>query len=173
MTMVDPPHWSEAVDQLATLAGVATVTVADVQATVAQVVPDYYRAHTTGDYRLLQGRVSDNVLADQEHLAGAYRGVVPERVDLDVAGASIDQGVPRLRVLLAIHGSDTTWGPRVDRQAWDLTPHGTVHVTADRCSTCGAPLDPGAVRCRYCGASMVGQSDLTTTSLLVIRIATN
>lgn len=171
--MEDPGYWTEALNRMARLSGASVLVAADLQAFVAQLVPDLYQARNDGDWGPLQGRVADQVLVQQERLAPAYRGLAVLSVDMAAVGPVPEPEGPRLRTLLTITAADPSGRRQVERQTWDFVVGSSGHVVAARCSVCGAPLRTGDLQCRYCGTSVASQTAVATVPLQLTRIAEN
>ena len=165
--LANPYGWAEMCAPLATGMGDPT----DVLLFIGQTVPALFVAHDTGDFEVLVGRVSDEVLAKQRRIpVNPYAGWSPTAVDTQVLGVE-DEGVrARLSMLVTTYAVGPDGSSGADSESWDLTVAFDVQHASDACGVCGAPYDSPLGSCRFCGAPSTSGVRVATPAITVVRL---
>ncbi|MDA8340626.1 MAG: hypothetical protein M0007_00125 [Actinomycetota bacterium] len=165
--LANPHGWAEMCAPLATGMG----NPADVLLFIGQTVPALFVAHDTGEFEVLAGRVSADVLAKQRRIAtNPYAGWSPTAVDTQILGVE-DEGVQaRLSMLVTTYAVGPDGASGADSEAWDLTVAFDVQHASDACGVCGAPYDSPIGTCRYCGAPSTTGVRVATPAITVVRL---
>ncbi len=155
-TSVDNPEEWETIRQDITAKGGSptVITIETITGMVSSAVPLLFEADATGDVDPLHGVFADPVIAQCGRNAGCLLGDRPGSATVHLVGAPVRNGVPVLRVHVAIVTQTAAGAASANSQFWDLEIGAKVAVAASTCTNCGAPLGPGQFICDHCGTDV-------------------
>jgi hypothetical protein len=170
VTCENPEEWgpiNASRPALASGGNVPTMTLEGVQQLVSVGVPAMFAADATGDFSTLPGLFSDGAIGVLSINRGTFAGKRPHTVTVRLVGYPHDHAAePHLRIHVQIEMADSA-GQDAEGQFWDIAQNVVTTTTKPVCPSCGAPTEPGAVVCRFCGADVrsVSNSPLMISKL--------